>query len=143
MSVFRRSPLQYRQLVAVGLHPYYFIERAARPARDTPVSFPPTDVALRAVYFADEAQVDNASGAVTPTELMNVAVDQAAGTASFLIHHFSGYMFATGSENDGTITDGPGAQPRGAASMSLRSGNSAGVKLTGVSRAGRSARSMK
>src|SRR5690242_16653932 len=44
---------------------------------------------LRAVYFADESQVDDASGAVRPTELMNVSIDAAAQTASFSIHHFS------------------------------------------------------
>jgi hypothetical protein len=51
---------------------------------------------VRAVYFADESQVDDASGAVVPTEQMNVQVDNARGTMSFQIHHFSGYMFASG-----------------------------------------------
>jgi len=57
---------------------------------------------LRAVYFASDSQVDDAQGFVTPTEVMNVSVDQARGEASFQIHHFSGYMFATGDD----MTDG-------------------------------------
>jgi len=97
---------------------------------------------LRAVYFADESQVDNGTGAVVPTELMNVDVNATAGTASFMIHHFSGYMFATGAE-DGTITDAPAPQPHGTASMSLRNAGGVGVTLTGVPRAGRASRSMK
>jgi hypothetical protein len=52
--------------------------------------------ALRVVYFASESQVDDAQGVVIPTELMNVQIDEARGQASFQIHHFSGYMFASG-----------------------------------------------
>jgi len=55
---------------------------------------------LRAVYFADESQVNDASASVVPTELMNVQIDRTAGTASFEIHHFSGYMFATGDDSE-------------------------------------------
>jgi len=51
---------------------------------------------LHAVYFADESQVNEEQGLVVPTELMNVSVDAANGQVSFEIHHFSGYLFATG-----------------------------------------------
>lgn len=84
---------------------------------------------LRAVYFANESQVDDASGSVTPSELMNVSVDAASRTASFQIHHFSGYMFATGNDC-GSRCDSEAPQDGGAV-MSLRT---AGGRLSAVAR---------
>lgn len=96
---------------------------------------------LSAVYYANESQLDDATGDVQATELMDVDVDAAAGTASFEIHHFSGYMFATGTPCQATSVDpkcgetdtSVGDAPVGTAALRVAAPK---VRFSGIKRAG-------
>lgn len=53
---------------------------------------------LQLAYFADGGQVDEAAGTVLPTETLNASVNLLAGTATFNLRHFSGYIFVSGDQ---------------------------------------------
>lgn len=91
---------------------------------------------MHAVYFASESQVDDATGDVVPTELMPVEVNAELGQVSFEIHHFSGYMFATGDVCGSSCMDnGAGAGPLSLSfSRAVGDAPSLGAKLSGVKR---------
>ena len=95
---------------------------------------------MHAVYFANESQVDDETGDVLPTELMPVEVNAELGQVSFEIHHFSGYMFATGDSCGSRCTDnGAGEGPlsvsfsRGVSDSPVLSSKLSGVKRSAVS----------
>jgi len=66
---------------------------------------------LRAVYIADDSQLNDAAGLVTASEVMPVNVDRGLNQVSFAIRHFSTYLFATG---DGCETSNTNPECSGA-----------------------------